>query len=424
MMTTSTTSIFDNTTLSGSAAMCAPAGLSLSLDDYDRIVGHIHDGGLDTQQLSVALEELRMLFHANYVTLILRIPGVEDVGLMLVAGKVEGSGQVTYFRYLHGETPFANLPADRVFTVDDVMSPQEWENSTYYRGYSKSNDVYHVMGADISTADAGVLRFRITRGHRQPAFSEQDKALCTRLLPHLRRSLQVHNLLGRSESLGSLYAEAINRLSVATLVLDEAGAVLQLNDVARELLKQADGLKLVGSRLEASYPSDNRELHKLIRDVLESKDSPQPRELREALSIARPSGEVSLGLVVEPIPGAQWAEGRGQPAVMVYIRDAVGKSQVDNRVARELFNFTPAETLLAQQLANGLSLEEAAEELGIMRNTARAHLRSIFSKTGVRRQAELVRVMLNSVGSLGRGEVSPLGRRGAIIPQPELRSLR
>ena len=57
-------------------------------------------------------------------------------------------------------------------------------------------------------------------------------------------------------------------------------------------------------------------------------------------------------------------------------------------------------------------------------NTVRAHLRSIFSKTGVRRQAELVRVMLNSVGSLGRGGVSPLGNRAAIIPQPELRSLR
>src|SRR5690606_16904470 len=194
--------------------MQLPPSVSLSLDDYDRIIGHIHDGGLETEQLSVALEELRNLFGANYVTLILRIPGVEDVGLMLVAGNLEGSGKVTYFRYLHGETPFANMPADRVFTVADIMSPAEWESSAYYREYSKNNDVYHVIGADISTADAGVLRFRITRSHQQPAFSEQDKALCTRLLPHLRRSLQVHNLLGRSESLGSLYAEAINRLSV------------------------------------------------------------------------------------------------------------------------------------------------------------------------------------------------------------------
>ncbi|WGK60884.1 helix-turn-helix transcriptional regulator [Halopseudomonas sp. SMJS2] len=396
----------------------------LSLDDYDRIIGRIHDGALETEYLSEALEELRGLFQANYVTLILRIPGVEDVGLMLVAGDIEGSGKVIYSRYLHSDTPFSNMPADRVFTVDDVMSFQEWESCAYYRDYSKLNDVYHVMGADISTADSGVLRFRITRGQSQPAFTESDKALCSRLVPHLRRSVHVHNLLGRSASLGNLYAEAVNRLSVATLVLDETGSVLQLNDVARDLLGHTDGLKLVGSRLEASYPSDNRELHKLIRDAVESKDAPQLRETREALSIARPSGEVSLGVVVEPIPGAEWAEGRGQPAVMVYIRDAVGKSQVDNRVAKELFNFTPAETMLALQLANGLSLEEAAENLGIMRNTARAHLRAIFSKTGVRRQAELVRVMLNSVVSLGRGNVTPLGNRATVIAQPQLRSLQ
>ena len=405
-------------------AQIDPAGPGISLDDYDRIVGYIHDGALEPQQLSAALEELRQLFQANYVTLILRIPGVEDVGLMLVAGELEGRGTIKYFRYLQSDTPFANMPVDSVFTVDDVMSASEWENSSYYRDYSRLNDVYHVMGADVSTADAGVLRFRITRSHSQAAFSAADKQLCARLLPHLRRSLNVHNLLGRSESLSNLYADAVNRLSIATLVLDESGSVLQLNDVARELLSHADGLKLVGSRLEASYPSDNRELHKLIKDALISKDTEQPRDAREALSIARPSGEVSLGVVVEPIPGAAWAEGRGQPAVMVYIRDAVGKSQVDNRVARELFNFTPAETALALQLANGLSLEEAAENLGIMRNTARAHLRAIFSKTGVRRQAELVRIMLNSVVLLGRGDVTPLGNRTAVIAQPQLHPLR
>ena len=60
----------------------------LSLDDYDRIVGYIHDGALETDQLSQALEELRLLFQANYVVLILRIPGIEDVGLMLVAGEL------------------------------------------------------------------------------------------------------------------------------------------------------------------------------------------------------------------------------------------------------------------------------------------------------------------------------------------------
>ncbi|MNG23881.1 hypothetical protein D3C84_1085400 [compost metagenome] len=52
-------------------------------------------------------------------------------------------------------------------------------------------------------------------------------------------------------------------------------------------------------------------------------------------------------------------------------------------------------------LANGLTLDEASEELGISRNTARAHLRSTFSKTGVTRQTMLVRLILRSVATLG-----------------------
>ncbi|MCY1345494.1 hypothetical protein D9M69_315560 [compost metagenome] len=86
---------------------------------------------------------------------------------------------------------------------------------------------------------------------------------------------------------------------------------------------------------------------------------------------------------------------------MVFIRDPERRSQASHDVVRQLFDFTPAETQLALQLANGLTLDEAADELGISKNTARAHLRAIFSKTGVTRQATLVRMLLSSVISLG-----------------------
>ena len=49
--------------------------------------------------------------------------------------------------------------------------------------------------------------------------------------------------------------------------------------------------------------------------------------------------------------------------------------------------------LLAAALASGRSLVEAADTLGIAHNTARAHLRSIFAKTGARRQSQLVHLL-------------------------------
>ena len=54
-------------------------------------------------------------------------------------------------------------------------------------------------------------------------------------------------------------------------------------------------------------------------------------------------------------------------------------------------------SLLATTIEGGLTLDEAAGELLIRKNTARAHLRSIFSKVGVTSQTPLVRVLLNTL---------------------------
>lgn len=393
----------------------------LTLDEYDRIVGRIYSGALHTEHLYDGLEELRVLFAARFVSLILHVSEAEDVALMLVAGSQQVEGRVALFKYFPSDTPLARLPVDRVLCIEDLMSMTEWENSRYYREYARPSDVYHVMGADLAT-QSGIIGFRVARAHGQPAFSDKDKALCSRLLPHLRCSLDFHDLLDRRESMGNLYSEAVNRLSIASMVLDEAGNILQLNAVARALLEQADGLKRVGSRLEASYPSDNRELYRFIRYAAESRANLASEPVSAALSIARPSGQVGLGVVIEPIRNSGWVEGRGQPVVMVYVRDAMGGVQMSNELAQQLFTFTPAETTLALQLANGLSLEEAAEKLGITRNTGRAHLRSIFAKTGIKRQAELVKVLLNSIVSLGLGEIAELEKRPVpVIIQPEQR---
>lgn len=374
--------------------------IELELDQYDRIVSALYDASLDSRRWAEALEMLRVLFQANYVTLILRSPDESNLGMMIAVG-VEGGDKVTYLPYGHSMTPFVNQSVDKVFTVEDLMTEAEWRRMPYYLHWCAPVDVFHVMGADIATPDSGKLRFRITRAETAPKFSALDRARCEALLPHLRRALHIHNLLDRSESLGTLYSQAIGRLSVGTIVLDDSGKVLEQNLIAREILSANDGLKLVGGRLEASYPSDNRELQQLIRGAF-ARHSGDPLAVASAMSVSRPSGLVSLGVVVEPVPSQEWAEGKGQPAAVVYIRDAAGKSLASTAAAKQLFNLTPAETALAMELANGLSLEEAAEALNIRRNTARAHLRSIFSKTGVRRQTELVRIMLNSVAALSR----------------------
>jgi len=56
--------------------------------------------------------------------------------------------------------------------------------------------------------------------------------------------------------------------------------------------------------------------------------------------------------------------------------------------------------MLASLLAGGLTVAEAALDLGISEQTARTYLRQVFEKTGVTRQTELVRKIQASIASI------------------------
>jgi DNA-binding CsgD family transcriptional regulator len=56
----------------------------------------------------------------------------------------------------------------------------------------------------------------------------------------------------------------------------------------------------------------------------------------------------------------------------------------------QIFELTRKEAEVAVKLSEGKSVEQTAQELAIAYETARTHLRRIFSKTGTSRQTELL----------------------------------
>ena len=371
----------------------------ISLDRFGQVMEAIYEAALSPTAWSAGLELIRGELAANYVSLIVRAGSRDDLGLIVSAsgGRQIANPGNPYLQM----SPFAGLAPDRLVTIGDILSEADWRASQYYRDWCAPLGVFHVLAVDIGTEDGGIYGFRATRPETEPDFGESERALCRRLLPHLKRALNLYLKVNQDRKVNLLYSEAMAHLMVGVIVLDEQGCVIECNPMARAILEMDDGLRIAGRQIEASYANDNRKLQRLVRDVLAPGAGPARVSLVEAMSVSRPSGKVSWGVVVQTIDSDQWTEGKHRPCVAVFVRDAEGKAHPPVKLAQQLFQLTPAETSLAIQLANGLSLEEAAEVLNIRRNTARAHLRSIFSKTGVRRQTELVRIFLNSVAWLG-----------------------
>ncbi|MFC3106612.1 helix-turn-helix transcriptional regulator [Undibacterium arcticum] len=375
------------------------ASSSLPLDEFSDLIGLIYEGPLEPVPWQQSLNLIRERLHANHVTLILRSSTPEDPGLYINSGNVSTEGFVSYATHYYTLDPFVGLPPDQVVTVHEILGEAGWLESPLYKEYLAQLDVFHIMGADIHTPDGVECRLRGCRPRHAKAFSEKDKAFCRSLLPHLKRAVILHTHLDRSESERKLYAGTVERLMVGTVILDENGKVLQTNLAADELLSTRDGLRIANNVLEATHQRDNRELQRLIKAALSGHTKPD-LSVVDAMSVTRPSGKSNLGVVVRSVPMSEWSEGKHRAAAAVFVRDPESQAQAPQEVVRQMFSLTPAEAGLAIQLANGLSLDEAAEALNITRNTARAHLRSIFGKTGVTRQTELVRILLNSVAAL------------------------
>lgn len=80
----------------------------------------------------------------------------------------------------------------------------------------------------------------------------------------------------------------------------------------------------------------------------------------------------------------------GAPLALILIADADTAPDA-GRLSQE-YGLTPSEISLFHALVEGERLADYAEHMGVkLTTTAKTHLGSIFAKTGVRRQAELVR---------------------------------
>lgn len=373
-----------------------------TIERLDGLLAAIYEGAMESPPWSSALQKIRSSLQAAHVTLMLRPPSSDSSGVMINTGTVNEQAVESYGTHFFTLDPFVRLQEGEVVTAEELIGKQ-WLDSPIYVEYLKPLGIRHLLGADIYTKEGIECRFRVTRSHDSPPFSAEDKNLCRMLLPHLKRSIRLHAKLDYLECDRQLFAGAVNRMLLGMISLAQDGSILELNQEAQRILNDKDGIVRSGNTLNLSSSQENRELQRLIRQALTvggAAESQGPT-LIEAMSVTRPSGRSKLGIVVRAIPIGPFSESKQRPAAAIFLRDPESSGiQPSQEVVRRLFGLTRMEASLALLLAEGLTLDEAAEQLNVMRNTARTHLRSIFCKTGVTRQTMLVRLLLNSVISL------------------------
>lgn len=374
----------------------------ISSSELSELLALVYRGPLESTPWASLLESLRQRFHASFLTLVLRNPGHERPGL-IVNASVHGPllpGEPSYSERYYAICPFLDWPVDQVVSADQMMGGKAWLAHDFYRNYLQPLDLRYVLVSNMRT-DAGMhCALFACRDHASSDFAASETALIELLLPHLQQAVDLHSVVDQLESERQLYAATIDRLLVGTAILDESGRMLHCNLAAQRLLDRRDGLEYRHGKLCAFVKHENRSLQQAIQKVLQLRQRGIDDE-NEVLTLARPSGVVALNLLLRPIAfNHECQDGAPRPAVAVFIRDPNDSPQASHKLLRSLFQLTRTEAEVAMLVMDGLTLDEAAVVLGVTRNTVRAHLRGVFAKTGATRQAQLIKMLLNSVAAL------------------------
>jgi DNA-binding CsgD family transcriptional regulator/PAS domain-containing protein len=364
--------------------------------NVDTLIRAIYRGPLEESPWRSFLNSFCDAVDANYATLLLRPPREGDAGLVLNAVVASAEIYQSYNETYFALDPFVNLPAGKVVTLQEFMPRAELLETQYYQHYMAPIGVFHNMGVDMTEPDGLNARLRVTRPEGSDDFGKKEKALCQLLIPHLQQSIALHSRIKRTESESLLYSEAINQLALGTIILDDQAKILRTNKAAEHLLRHNDDLRVKDGRLQIVGRNDNIAFRELVEQVLDAHQRRVPSFVK-AFRINRADGVNGLGLLVRPFPLVESSEGKTNPALAIFISDPSQRRVVPADILVDLYGFTPAESSLVLLLANGLTLDEASDELGVSRNTAKSHLSSVFSKTGVTRQTKLIQLILKSV---------------------------
>jgi len=214
------------------------------------------------------------------------------------------------------------------------------------------------------------------------------------ILPHIRTALQLRHRLAETDVIARNYTDVLDSLRSGVVLLNDRGECIFVNREAQRLCAADDGIYIRHSQLGAHRPDEQQLLIRLIgrASALGAGKTAPPAG---AVSIHRRNGpplKISAVALSSRSAGLKRSSNK-IASLAVFVRTANDGLTTLPGLLMTTFGLTSAEARLGAQLFEGCSLTQAAERNNVSRETVRVQLRSIFDKTHVRRQAELLRLI-------------------------------
>jgi DNA-binding CsgD family transcriptional regulator/PAS domain-containing protein len=282
----------------------------------------------------------------------------------------------------------AKLPVGTVMVREMIISRSEFCRTDLYNEWCKPPRLEAAIATNLVVEGSISTVIAAYRPYAKGDFDATETSFFAALIPHLQRAVQLQLRLAGHDGLPESSAEILNRLRQGVLLVDGEARVIFANRAAESILRAGRGLFLGRDGLQAEIRAETPRLRRIIADCV--------APCHRAGGRLRLSREDSIPLTVLAVPHRArftWMD-VARPRAILFVTDPEATVDLRRQWLGEDFELTPAEAAVTAEVLEADGLQAAAVRLGISLATARTHLAHVFDKTGTRRQAQLVRLLL------------------------------
>jgi DNA-binding CsgD family transcriptional regulator/PAS domain-containing protein len=365
------------------------------------VIGDIYRTATDAQLLQHVLDELAW------------IVGADNAGLSIVN---LGTGQAQFFLFspvgmlsdaevlgMFGALePWRNAvlqrEAGKLYIDEEIAMLHELTRSAEYRRWVRVTGNRSRCSGYLPLFDRSVAFLGFARGAGKGNFTRAEVRPVEALLPHLVQAVRMNRVVNELTVMHDVAEERYGTLGVGVVLLGGDHRVVYSSRAAQRILGLGLGLELEEGRLRCGAAKDQAQLRTHIE--AQGQLAGRPGYLSgQSMTLSRPSrGAAPLSLTIAPYQNRLEVRtlistgGR----VLVLLFDPSFRAPTREQALQQIYGLSPAESELAAALAGGQRLDDVARERGLSKETLRSRLRRVFAKTGTRRQAELMRLLLAS----------------------------
>jgi DNA-binding CsgD family transcriptional regulator len=267
---------------------------------------------------------------------------------------------------------------------NDLFTPEEMDRDPAY-AYMRKKGIGWFAGTVVQALTGDLVAFSWERWFKDGPFSADTIAALDPLRPHLARAALISGRLGLERARAA--AETLGLIGLPAAVISRSHRLLAANKLLEKLIPQVlldcPRVNLVDRRANAMLKQSLLQLQRYVGGLA--------RSIPIAATVERPASVVH----VVPVRGAANDIFAAASCVLI-ITSVAHPEMAPTQVVQGLFDLTPAEARIARGIAAGKTVDELAHEARLAVGTVRQQLKSVFNKTGVSRQAELVGILVGS----------------------------